>query len=105
MSGNSSFLGSFCKTHGEIVWALSRESVPKTCKHSHYCHAATFHGVIMSLKTYVVFLKAPFSGVISVIVSLDYLISAIVILILKHFTGFHMFEAVSHSILILQVKK
>lgn len=42
------------------------ESVPKTSKHSQYCHAATFHGVIMTLKTYVVFLKAPFFGVITI---------------------------------------
>lgn len=66
MSGNSSFLGSFLKTHGEIVWALSRESVPKTCKLRQYCHAASFHGVIVSLKTYDVFLKAQFSGLMTV---------------------------------------
>lgn len=66
MAGNSSFLGSFFRTLEEIVWALSRESVLRTCKHSQYCHAATFHDVIVSLKTYGVFLKASATRVMTV---------------------------------------
>lgn len=86
MSGVSSFLPSFFRPLEKIAWAFSRESVLKMCKHSQYCHPATFHSVIVSLKTYGVFLKASAPRVMTVCCLLR--LSAMEILILRHFADF-----------------